>query len=48
MPEAVLYPSSDRIAATTLNRPVARNAVDREVTLGLEAAVDQAEDDPDA
>ena len=44
---AVLYSSSDRIAVITLNRPEARNAVDREVALGLEAAVDRLEDDPE-
>lgn len=44
---AVLYSSSDRIAVITLNRPEARNAVDREMALGLEAAVDRLEDDPD-
>ena len=44
---AVLYSSSDRIAMITLNRPEARNAVDREMALGLEAAVDRLEDDPD-
>lgn len=44
---AVLYSSSDRIGVITLNRPEARNAVDREMALGLEAAVDSVEDDPD-
>jgi len=44
---AVLYSASDRIAVITLNRPQARNAVDREVALGLEAAVDRLEDDPE-
>ncbi len=44
---AVQYSSSDRIGVITLNRPEARNAVDREMALGLEAAVDQLEDDPD-
>ena len=43
---AVLYSSSDRIGVITLNRPEARNAVDREMALGLEAAVDRLEDDP--
>lgn len=36
----VLYSSADRIGVITLNRPDARNAVDREVARGLEAAVD--------
>jgi len=44
---AVLYSSSDRIGVITLNRPEARNAVDREMALGLEAAVDRLEGDPD-
>ena len=44
---AVLYSSSDRIGVITLNRPEARNAVDREMALGLEAAVDRLEDDPE-
>jgi enoyl-CoA hydratase len=44
---AVLYSSSDRIAVITLDRPEARNAVNREMALGLEAAVDRLEDDPD-
>lgn len=43
----VLYSSSDRIGVITLNRPEARNAVNREMALGLEAAVDQLEDDPE-
>jgi enoyl-CoA hydratase len=44
---AVLYSSSDRIGVITLNRPEARNAVDRGMALDLEAAVDRLEDDPD-
>ena len=44
---AVQYSSSDRIGVITLNRPEARNAVDREMALGLEAAVDHLEADPD-
>ena len=47
MPAPVLYSSSDRVGVITLNRPDARNAVDRAVALGLEAAVDRLEDDPD-
>ena len=43
----VLYSSSDRIGVITLNRPEARNAVDREVARGLEAAVDRLEEDPE-
>jgi enoyl-CoA hydratase len=44
---AVLYSSADRIGVITLNRPEARNAVDREMAVGLEAAVDRLEDDPE-
>jgi enoyl-CoA hydratase len=44
---AVLYSSSDRIGVITLNRPEARNAVNRELALGLEAAVDRLEGDPE-
>jgi enoyl-CoA hydratase len=43
----VLYSSSDRVGVITLNRPEARNAVDREMALGLEAAVDRLESDPE-
>jgi enoyl-CoA hydratase len=42
----VLYETSDRIGVITLNRPEARNAVDRDLALALEAAVDQVEHDP--
>ena len=44
---AVLYSSADHVGVITLNRPRARNAVDRDLALGLEAAVDRVEDDPD-
>ena len=44
---AVLYSSSDRIGVITLNRPEARNAVNQEMALDLEAAVDHLEDDPE-
>jgi enoyl-CoA hydratase len=47
MPEAVTYHAADRIAVITLNRPEARNAVNPDVAQGLEAAVDQLENDPD-
>ncbi len=43
----VLYSSSDHVGVITLNRPEARNAVDREMALAIEAAVDRIEDDPD-
>jgi enoyl-CoA hydratase len=44
---SVRYSSSDRIGVITLDRPAARNAVDREMALGLEGAVDRLEDDPE-
>jgi len=47
MPEPVLYDVRERVAVITLNRPEARNAVNREVASGLEAAVDRLEADPD-
>jgi enoyl-CoA hydratase len=47
MSDAVLYSASDRIGVITLNRPEARNAVNREVAVRLEAAVDRLEDDPE-
>jgi enoyl-CoA hydratase len=37
----------DRIAVVTLDRPHARNAVDRPMALALEAAVDRLESDPE-
>jgi enoyl-CoA hydratase len=43
----VLYEIVDRIGVITLDRPEARNAVDRELALALEAAVDRLEDDPE-
>jgi len=47
MPEPVVYEARERVAVITLNRPEARNAVNREVALGLEAAIDRLENDPD-
>jgi enoyl-CoA hydratase len=47
MPEPVMYDVRERVAVITLNRPDARNAVNREVALGLEAAIDRLENDPD-
>jgi enoyl-CoA hydratase len=43
----VLYETVDRVGVITLNRPEARNAVDRALALALEAAIDRLEDDPD-
>lgn len=43
---AVRYETSDRVAVITLDRPEARNAVDRELALALEAAIDRLEEDP--
>ncbi len=44
---SVLYSATGRIGVITLNRPEARNAIDRETALGIEAAVDRLEDDPE-
>ena len=41
------YSASDRVAVITLDRPAARNAVNRDVARGLEAAIDRVEGDPD-
>jgi enoyl-CoA hydratase len=37
----------DGIAVITIDRPHARNAINPEVTTGIEAAIDRVEDDPD-
>jgi enoyl-CoA hydratase len=42
----VQYETVDRIGVITLDRPEARNAVDRALALALEAAVDRLEADP--
>jgi enoyl-CoA hydratase/carnithine racemase len=47
MSEAVTYSSSDGVAMILLNRPEVRNAVNRDVALGLEAAIDRLEADPE-
>ena len=47
MSDAVLYRTAGRVGVITLNRPEARNAVNGDVTLGMEAAVDRLENDPD-
>ena len=41
----VRYETADRIGVVTLDRPAARNAIDREMALGLEDAVDRIEAD---
>jgi enoyl-CoA hydratase len=43
----ILSSTSGHVATITLNRPEARNAVDRKLALGLEAAIDAIEADPD-
>lgn len=47
MRETVHYAAGDGIAVITLDRPEVRNAVDRSIALGLEAAVDRLEADDD-
>lgn len=44
---SVLYETIDHVGVVTLNRPAVRNAVDRDLALALEAAVDRIEDDPE-
>ncbi|HRB03898.1 MAG TPA: enoyl-CoA hydratase-related protein, partial [Ilumatobacteraceae bacterium] len=46
MSDIVKYEVHGRIALITLNRPEARNAVNGDVAEGMEAAIDQMEDDP--
>ena len=45
MADIVEYRTEGRVAVITLNRPVARNAVNGDVAAGLEAAVDRMEAD---
>ena len=45
MSEIVTYETDGHVALITLNRPDARNAVNGDVAQGLEAAIDQLEDD---
>jgi enoyl-CoA hydratase len=45
--EIVQYETRGRVGIITLNRPEARNAVNGDVATGLEAAVDQLENDPE-
>ena len=44
--EAVVVERRDRILVVTINRPKARNAIDRAVSFGLAAAMDQLDSDP--
>jgi len=43
----VEYATDGHIATITINRPEARNAINGDVAQGIEAAIDQAEGDPD-
>jgi enoyl-CoA hydratase len=45
MSDVVTFEARDRVGIITLNRPEARNAVNGDVARGLEAAIDQLEDD---
>jgi enoyl-CoA hydratase len=47
MSDIVQYEAHGRIGLITLNRPEARNAVNGDVASGLEAAIDQLENDPE-
>lgn len=44
--QAVVLERRDRVLLVTINRPDARNAVDREVSYGLAEAMDQLDSDP--
>lgn len=45
MSDIVTYETRDQVAVITLNRPDARNAVNGDVALAMEAAIDQMEND---
>jgi enoyl-CoA hydratase len=47
MSDIVTYEQRGRVGLITLNRPDARNAVNGDVASGMEAAIDQMEDDPE-
>lgn len=47
MADIVTYETVGKIALITLNRPEARNAVNGDVALGMESAIDRMEQDPD-
>ena len=42
------YELDGHVAVITINRPEARNAVNTAVAQGIEAAIDQLEEDPEA
>ena len=46
-PDDVLYESAEGVAKITLNRPIVLNAINRNVTRLLDAALDRAESDDD-
>src|ERR1700756_3404580 len=46
-PEFVQYEVVDRVATIWLNRPEVKNCVNWDLLIGLGAALDRAEDDPD-
>ena len=46
-PDDVLYASAEGVAKITLNRPIVLNAINRNVTRLLDAALDRAESDDD-
>jgi enoyl-CoA hydratase len=45
--DLVRFRIEGRVGIITLNRPTARNAVNHEVAVGIEAAIDRIEDDPE-
>ncbi len=47
MSDIVTFDVDGHVAVITLNRPEARNAVNGDVALGLESAIDRLEDDPE-
>ncbi len=47
MSDVVRYEVRDRVAIITLDRPEARNAVNGDVAAGIEAAIDQLEENPE-
>src|SRR5574337_624607 len=47
LPESLIYEKRGRIAIMTMNRPDAMNSLTREMLVGLEAAFDDFNADPD-